>query len=502
MAMDVSHQPASTTSFERPDGTPAPQVNNGIWVKRLLLIGGVLGLMAALGAVIPSVFSSAEPGPQLMYTVVPSDLKVTITEQGTLESSDNTEIKNKVRGHNTVTWVIPSGSVVKAGDELVRLDTKVIEETVSEQRTKVFEATATLKETEADLAGAQINLDAYLDGRYRGRLKRSQTSVSIAEANLRSAETMLDKSRGLFNKGYITELELEGNELTVTQAKLQLQVAETELDVLERYTKQMDLEGMRGNLTYRQGKLKADQAGLKMTESRRDRALKELEQCVVRAEKDGLVIYPTAAAWKDTPDITEGATVAREQVLLIMPDLSKMQIKVGIHESVIDRLSPGLKARVTLPGRLLNSKVSSVATITRPAGWWTGNVVKYDTIIALPPAAGLKPGMSAEVEIVLAVHEDVLTVPVAAVVESDAGSFCWLNTPAGVQRRPIQLGDNNDAFVIVTAGLKEGDQVVLNPAGFTDEEEDDRLKKFQDKQDEEANAQETDPAQETTVKGD
>lgn len=499
MAMDVSREPTPTASLNDPGAPPSVQVNRGVWVKRVLLIGGVLGIVAALGAVIPSVFSSPETGPQLMYTVVPSDMTVTITEQGTLESSDNTEIKNKVRGQNTVTWVIPSGSVVKAGDELVRLDTKVIEETVSEQKTKVFEATATLKETEADLAGAQINLDAYLDGRYRGRLKRSQTGVSIADSNLRSAETMLAKSRGLFNKGYITELELEGNELTVTQAKLQLQVAKTELDVLERYTKQMDLEGMRGNLTYRQGKLKADQAGLKMTESRRDRALRELKQCVVLAEKDGLVIYPTAAAWKDTPDITEGATVSREQVLLIMPDMSKMQIKVGIHESVIDRLTPGLKASVTLPGRELDSKVSSVATITRPAGWWTGNVVKYDTIIELPPAVGLKPGMSAEVEIVLARHRDVLTVPVAAVVESEAGSFCWLKTPAGVQRRPLQLGDNNASFVIVTAGLKEGDQVVLNPASFANEEEDDPLKKYEEKQDK-AKAQETKPAADASAK--
>ena len=309
---------------------------------------------------------------------------------------------------------------------------------------------------------------------------------------------MLAKSRGLFNKGYITELELQGNELTVTQAKLQLQVAKTELDVLERYTKQMDLEGMRGNLTYRQGKLKADQSGLKMTESRRDRALRELEQCVVRAEKDGLVIYPTAAAWKDTPDITEGAIVAREQVLLIMPDLSKMQIKVGVHESMIDRLTPGLEARVTLPGRVLDSKVSSVASITRPAGWWTGNVVKYDTIIELPPAVGLKPGMSAEVEIVIARHENVLTVPVAAVVETDAGSYVWIKAASGMQRRPIKIGDNNDSFAIVTAGLKEGDQVVLNPASFASEEEDDPLKKYQDKQDEETQTQETDPADDTS----
>ena len=210
------------------------------------------------------------------------------------------------------------------------------------------------------------------------------------------------------------------------------------------------------------------------------------------------MIYPTAAAWKDTPDITEGAIVAREQVLLIMPDLSKMQIKVGVHESMIDRLTPGLEARVTLPGRVLDSKVSSVASITRPAGWWTGNVVKYDTIIELPPAVGLKPGMSAEVEIVIARHENVLTVPVAAVVETDAGSYVWIKAVSGMQRRPIKIGDNNDSFAIVTAGLKEGDQVVLNPASFASEEEDDPLKKYQDKQDEETQTQETDPADDTS----
>ena len=124
--------------------------------------------------------------------------------------------------------------------------------------------------------------------------------------------------------------------------------------------------------------------------------------------------------------------------------------------------------------------------------------MKYDTIIELPPAVGLKPGMSAEVEIVIARHENVLTVPVAAVVETDAGSYVWIKAVSGMQRRPIKIGDNNDSFAIVTAGLKEGDQVVLNPASFASEEEDDPLKKYQDKQDEETKTQETDPADDTS----
>ncbi|MEO1973113.1 MAG: hypothetical protein ABGX07_16250, partial [Pirellulaceae bacterium] len=152
-----------------------------------------------------------------------------------------------------------------------------------------------------------------------------------------------------------------------------------------------------------------------------------------------MVIYPSAAAWKNSPDITEGATVRKDQVLLLMPDLSKMQVKVGIHESIVERIKPGLRTRVTLPDITLDAEVSSVATVTRPAGWWTGNVVKYDTIIDLPAVEGLKPGMSAEVEVIIAEHKNVLTMPIAAVVETVDGNFCWVKTASGPERRSLKL---------------------------------------------------------------
>ncbi|MCP4303224.1 MAG: hypothetical protein GY783_21795, partial [Gammaproteobacteria bacterium] len=131
------------------------------------------------------------------------------------------------------------------------------------------------------------------------------------------------------------------------------------------------------------------------------RALEELEYCVVKAERSGMVLHPSAARWKNAPEIEEGATVHKDQILLLMPDLSQMQVKIGIHESIVDRIVPGLPARVTLPERTLDGEVASVASVTSPAGWWTGNVVKYDTVIKLPSGEDLKPGMSAEVEVIM-----------------------------------------------------------------------------------------------------
>jgi len=72
------------------------------------------------------------------------------------------------------------------------------------------------------------------------------------------------------------------------------------------------------------------------------------------------VIHPSAATWKETPDIAEGVNVRKDQVLLLMPELTRMQVKFSIHESFIDRMKPGLSARVTLPNRILTGEVSPV----------------------------------------------------------------------------------------------------------------------------------------------
>ena len=438
----------------------------------------LLGSLAVLGAAVGAAFwpSGSDQGREyLTHTIQRGSLTVSVTEQGTLESSNNTEIKCKVRGFSMVTFVVPTGTVVEEGQELVRLDTKVIEEQHSLTKTNTFIAQATLAQTEANVEKAKIAIDAYEQGRFRSQLQLLEKELAANKRNLRTARKMYERSKSLFRQGYVTDLEVEGNAFTVTQAELELKVKETEIKVLQEFTRKMQLETLRGNKTASESKLAADQAGLAMEIKRRDRAAQELQDCVIRAEKSGLVIYPSAASWKSTPDITEGATVRKDQVLLLMPDLSKMQVKLGIHESVIDRVKPGLNAIVTLPDRTLRANVSEVASVTRPAGWWTGNVVKYDTVIELPSDEGLKPGMSAEVEVILAVHPDVLLIPVAAVVETEEGVFCWVQVGPEPQKRLIELGDSNDVFIEVLAGLNEGDEVILNPTALLKEAEEDAL---------------------------
>ncbi|GAB5440385.1 MAG: efflux RND transporter periplasmic adaptor subunit [Fuerstiella sp.] len=439
---------------------------------------GVLAILGAVAAVLMAAQTEPKTRSLLTHTVGRQNLIVSVTEQGTLESSNNTEIKCQVRGYSTVTYVVPTGTVVEKGQELVRLDTKVVEEQYSLTKTNTFIAEATLAESRANVEKAKIAIQAYEEGRYRSQLQALEKDLAANQRNLRTARRMHERSETLFRQGYVTDLEVDSNAFTVTQAELELKVKETEIKALKQFTRQMELETLRGNLTASESKLAADEAGLAMEIKRRDRAEQELEDCIIRAEKSGMVIYPSAASWKSTPDITEGANVRKDQVLLLMPDLSSMQVKVGIHESIIERVRPGLKAVVTLPDRTLEAEVSTVASVTRPAGWWTGNVVKYDTVIQLPEEEGLKPGMSAEVEVVIHVFEDVLTVPVAAVVETEDGNLCWVQTAEGTEQRRLELGDSNDVFVHVKAGLTEGEQVVLNPTAMIEEAEQGALNTF------------------------
>lgn len=446
--------------------------------RRAVRIATLLGMVAigvAIAFVVYMPQVATDDTPLLSHTISRGKLTVSVTEQGTLESSNNIEIKCKVRGFSTVTYVVPAGTNVEEGQELVRLDTKVIEEQHSLTKTNTFIAQATLAQTQANVEKANISIEAYEKGRFRSQLQALEKDLAAHKRNLRTARKMHERSESLFRQGYVTELEVQGNAFTVTQAELELKVKETEIKVLKEFTQKMQLETLNGNKTASESKLAADKAGLAMEVKRRDRAAQELKDCVIRAESSGLVIYPSAASWKTTPDITEGATVRKDQVLLLMPDLTQMQVTLGIHESVIDRVRPGLRAVVTLPDRTLEASVTKVASVTRPAGWWTGNVVKYDTVIELPSDEGLKPGMSAEVEIILARHEDVLLIPVAAVVETDEGNFCWVRTDSQPERRLLELGDSNDVFIEVSAGLNEGEQVILNPTAMLKDAEEDAL---------------------------
>ena len=440
------------------------------WWKLIATVVVLIAVMGSAAAVMSGANSPRAFDPALTHTITRGELLVTVTEQGTLESSNNTEIKCKVRGNNTIIWVIESGTEVNAGDELFRLETLLIDDQISERTKFAHLAHSAVARSQANVTKAELAISEYLEGQFVSSLASLQKELAVAESKLLSSKNILGYVKMMSKSGYKSELEVEEKEFASAQAKLSLDIAKTKINVLEKFTKEEQLATLRGELAVFKAEHEANKEREYADKERMKRAMEELEFCTVNAERDGIVIYPTGEQWKEAPEIEAGASVHKNQVLLLMPDLTRMQVKVGIHESIVDRITPGLPAIVTLPNTKLDSKVSSIAEVAQPAGWWTGNVVKYDTLIELPSMRkGLKPGMSVEVEVIVARHENVVMIPTNAVIETNQGHACWVETGHGIERRPLELGDSSDMFIVVKSGVAEGDQVILDPLAHIEE---------------------------------
>ncbi len=163
----------------------------GRWRRGLLVIG-VIAVVALATAVVPDAISSREINTKLTHTITRGGLVVSVTESGSLESSENTEIKCKVRGARIpILWVIEGGTVVKAGDDLVRLDTLLLENTINERSKYAHWSRSSAERWRANVARAELAIAEYSDGRYRAQLMTMEKDLAVAESNLRTARSML-----------------------------------------------------------------------------------------------------------------------------------------------------------------------------------------------------------------------------------------------------------------------------------------------------------------------
>lgn len=409
----------------------------------------------------------------LTYTVSRVPLTVSLKEQGTLESSENVEIICKVRGENIITSVVENGAYVKEGDVILTLDSLYIDEQISERSKYAHWSRSGAEHWRATANYRQLKIAEYLEGRYVTQVMSKELERVLKESALLADNKMLAFNMQQFEKGYVSKDYVDQIRRQIDKNVVDLDLLNTDLKVLKEHTKKSEMARLEGELKVAQAQFEASDERAEADASRRDRAVEEKAFCTIQAPKDGLVIHPRAASWKWAPDIVIGGSVYKEQVLLLMPDLDQMQVKIGVEEEVIDNISVGMKTIVTLPGREpFDAKVSEVADIARPPIIGSGDVVRYDVIVALPKLEDLKPGTSAKLEIVMNELEEVLTIPVAATVEIDEQTYCWVETKTGVEQRLLETKVGDDVFVVVTDGVHVGEKIVMNPLLYTDAPQD------------------------------
>lgn len=455
------------------DLEPAEELANlprrGGWSK--VLLAGVLLAAAAAGVYGYAYLNGGHgdsTGGMLTHVVQPADLLITVTEDGNLESANNVDIKCEVAGGSTILWIVKDGKLVEKGEVLARLDSSQLEDQINQQKINYEKARANLVQAEKDYNVAKIAVQEYLEGTYRKELQELEKQITIAMENLRSAENMLQHTQSMFRKGYVSPLQLETQQFSVERAKLDLATAQTAKEVLEKFTKVKTLQDLESKRDTAEARKNSERAAFELEESRLKRLLAQLEKTVIRAPQAGMVVYANdpmrGRMGSQSPQIEEGAMVREQQTIFRLPDLSQMQVKVTVHESKVDQIKPGMRARIRVQSQEFQGAVSSVANQPEPTMWFSSQVKEYATYVKIDgEAKELRPGMTAEVEILVAHLKNVLSVPVAAVVQQRGKDYCWVRKGNQVERRPLLLGASNDKFIEVKDGLAAGDEVLLNP---------------------------------------
>jgi multidrug resistance efflux pump len=330
------------------------------------------------------------------------------------------------------------------------------------------------------------DIDKLGDGEAKQKLRKFQDDLQVAQKDLEQAKTTLEGTRRLFAKGFVTQTELQRDEITYENKRLAVQTADSARDLFLRYDfvksaedalskyaqAVRELDKARriaiSKLAQAKAKLRSARAQHEVQLQQRNDLKEQVEKCVLGATKGGLVVYGSAdddSRWDDER-IREGATVRERQVILTIPDLSRMIVKVKIHEGYIKKIRKGQKARVTVdayPDKVLAGEVTKVAVLPDSQNrWLTPDLKVYLTTISVEGTHDwVKPGMSAKVEILVNRIGDCIYVPVQAISPDADKQVCYVSRGLKPERREVQTGEFNDEFIEIKGGLNEGELVLL-----------------------------------------
>jgi hypothetical protein len=113
---------------------------------------------------------------------------------------------------------------------------------------------------------------------------------------------------------------------------------------------------------------------------------------------------------------------------------------------------------------MIEGEVTKVNQYAESSGFSSGNIKKYATIIKIKnPPPDLRVGMNAEVRIHVERMPNALQVPVQTLAESKGHFFSLVKNGDQYETREVKISSTNDKVATIENGLKEGDEVVMNP---------------------------------------
>lgn len=477
-------------------------------LKTKWIIGLVVGIGVTVAAARWLSRAQARVDDIPTFTVQRGHLTISVKESGAIKAREQVVVKNEVEGKAAILYLIPEGTQVQKGELLVELDVSQLQDRQIDQQIMAQNAEAasvsarenlgvvqSLAQSEVDkakltLAFARQDLTKYVEGEYPNQRKEAEAKIILATEERARARDRLDWSRRLQEEKYISHTELQADELAEKQKELDLELAQSNLDLLTDFThartlaqRESDVKEAELALDRAQRKAKADivqaEADLNAKASEHSRQQDKLEKIKQQLAKSriyaptaGLVIYATSAQsanWRNSAEpLAVGQEVIERQELIHLPTAAAVMAEVNIHEASLDKVRIGLPARITvdaLAGQLFTGTVAAIAPLPDARSVWMNPDLKlYQSEVVIEQThSALRAGMSCKVEILVEEYDDAVFVPVQAVIMVKDVSTVYVVKGGRIEPRPVNVGLDNGSMVRIVSGVAPGEVVSLVP---------------------------------------
>jgi len=387
-------------------------IGSSIVIVVLLLVGAVVAFSHGTTKIDPSKLAKVERG----------DLAKSVVATGKVEPITKVEVKSKASGIVKKLYV-DYGDRVKQGQLLCQLDKAEIQAQVEQSRAALLAAQANQKGAQADYERAKVDAEGpdvpLLKKAYERNLAMQKSGV-VSQSALDDAEKDYEMS---VNKQNVARAQV-----TVLQAK----IAQAQAEVAQ------------------------DEANLKQLEE-------QLSYTDITSPIDGLVLSRDV----EVGDAVSSILVLGSSATLVMTigDTSQVYVKGKVDESDIGHVYLGQPARIKVES-FKDKTFKGVVTKISPMGVEKDNVTTFEVRVSIDnPGGELKAEMTANAEIILDEHKNVLQIPEGAIIyDKDRKASVEVPDPHGKdgQRKvAINIGISNGAKTEVLRGLNQGDEVIL-----------------------------------------
>lgn len=478
--------------------------------QRFLWLGGALVLFIAVMAInarrMPNT-AETEVADQPTFTVKQGPLTLSVTEAGAIRPREQIILKNEVEGQTVILYVIKEGTEVHKGDLLVELDGSKLEDQRVNQQIQVINAEASYinarenlevvkSQAQADIDKASLDfefagqdLEQYKAGEYPKQEKEAMAKITLAEETLTNAKNTFDWSQKLFAEKYLSETELKKDELAWQKARLDLELAQDAMNLLQKFTYKRQMAELQSNLkqtemalervtrkvaadiAQAEARLKASEAEFQQQKDKLGKIDLQIVKTKIYAPTDGTVIYATSTKmnWRSSEEpLDEGQIVRERQELIHLPTTASYNAEIKVHESSLKKIRVGLPVQITvdaLPGRNFTGKISSIAPLPDATSMFMNPDLKvYASVIEIDGnGADLRNGMSCQAEIVIQHFDKATYVPVQAVIRVGGEATIYVKEGQKFLPRQVKIGLDNNRMVHVVEGLTSGEAVLLTP---------------------------------------